>query len=111
MSNLSRLLGRASDGWCVRCGRRAESWHHRLPRGRGGVDDGFNCVRVCGDGTRGCHGWIEHHPEEARALHLSIRGSFLRGVYVGPDEAYRAHYNREVWDDDRGWVPMEDDDG
>lgn len=103
MSN-SRILGPARDRQCVRCGRRAESWQHRVSSGRSGPTDLFNCVPLCGDGTRGCHGWAEHHVAEARAVFLDIPGSFTRGRYVGPDEAYRWHYQREVWSDEHGWV-------
>jgi hypothetical protein len=86
---------RASDHLCVRCGRRAESWQHRVAAGKGGPDDLFNCVPLCGDGTRGCHGWAESRVHEARKVGLDVEGSFLRGRYVGPDETYRAYYNRE----------------
>jgi hypothetical protein len=41
------------------------SRHHRLPRGMGGTTDpAVNTLSrlliVCGDGTKGCHGWIEN---------------------------------------------------
>lgn len=104
--SLSRKLGRASDGPCVRCGARAASWHHRVARGRGGPDDHYNCVRLCGNGTMGCHGWAEHNVADAQAVHLDIPGSFLRGRYVGPDDGYRRHYNGEMWDG-TDWVPRE----
>jgi hypothetical protein len=94
----------ARDGLCVRCGRRAESWQHRVAKGRGGPTDEMNCVRLCGDGTRGCHGWAEHHPEQAQAVFLDIPGSFVRGYYTGPDPLYRSHYNGERWDDVDGWT-------
>lgn len=99
MSN-SSVLGPASAHLCG-CGRRAESWHHRLAQGRGGPTDRFNCVAVCGDGVRGCHGWAEANPEAAQAVFLDIPGHFINGRYVGPDEFYRWNYNLEVWDDDR----------
>lgn len=51
---------------CRRCGKLGESIQHRIPRGMGGSKDPkinalSNLVMVCGDGTRGCHGWIESH--------------------------------------------------
>jgi hypothetical protein len=101
-------LGRASDHACVRCGRRAESWQHRVARGRGGPDDAWNCVPLCGDGTRGCHGWAEANPAAARVVYLDVPGRFVRGRYEGPDPFYRAHYNREVWTETDGWVERED---
>ena len=100
----SRILGPARSHRCVRCGRPAESWQHRVSAGRGGPTDRFNCVPLCGDGTRGCHGWAEHHVTDARAALLDIPGSFARGRYVGPDPAYRWHYNGERWSDTHGWV-------
>jgi hypothetical protein len=103
MSSTAKL-GRASDGLCVRCGRRANSWQHRVAAGRGGPTDPFNCVRLCGDGTRGCHGWAEHNVAAAQRVHLDIPGSFARGRYVGPDEVYRWHYNGERWSQEHGWV-------
>ena len=58
------LIRARSGGLCEVCGRRAESTHHRKPRGMGGSKDPAahspaNLLRVCGDGTRGCHGMIE----------------------------------------------------
>lgn len=99
----STVLGPARRHRCVRCGRRADSWQHRVPEGQGGPDDAFNCVPLCGSGTTGCHGWVEHNRQEARSVYLSVRGSFLRGRYVGPNAEYRWHYNRERWDGGR-WV-------
>ena len=60
---LALILTRSGD-LCEVCGRRAESTHHRKPRGMGGSKDpaahsAANLLRVCGDGTRGCHGMIE----------------------------------------------------
>ena len=102
MSN-ARILGPARDRQCVRCWRRAESWQHRVAQGKGGPTDLFNCVPLCGDGTRGCHGWAEHNVAEAREVFLDVPGSFVRGRYVGPDDLYRWHYNGEVWDPEQGW--------
>jgi hypothetical protein len=41
------------------------SRHHRLPVGQGGKNTMENVVIACGDGTIGCHGYIEHHRAEA----------------------------------------------
>ncbi|MDX1747787.1 MAG: hypothetical protein R3324_17785 [Halobacteriales archaeon] len=86
---------------CCACRQqRATNHHHRLPRSRGGPDDPFNVVPVCGSGTTGCHGRIEHNPEWARSRRLTIAGSFRKSeagccrVYVGPDAVYAEHYNR-----------------
>lgn len=69
----ARVLVDLRDGQsCRRCGRsvhgQPSSIHHRIPRGAGGcalVDRPSLLVRVCGDGVRGCHGWIEQHRTEA----------------------------------------------
>ena len=58
------LIRERSGGLCEVCGRRAESTHHRKRGGMGGSKDpaahsAANLLRVCGDGTRGCHGMIE----------------------------------------------------
>lgn len=46
------------------------SLHHRRPRRMGGtravdVHDPANLLAVCGNGTRGCHGWIEANRQAA----------------------------------------------
>ena len=89
-------LGPARDRLCVLCGVRATNWHHRLTRSRGGLDDELNLVPLCGSGTQGCHRWVTAHPDGAERLGLYVRGSMVRGVYVGPDPEYREFYNREV---------------
>ena len=107
MRSNAAILGLARDHACVRCGRRAESWQHRVSKGRSGPTDAFNCVPLCGDGVRGCHGWAEHNVDAAREVFLDVPGYFTRGRYVGPDAYYRLHYNGEAWDDERGWVPAD----
>lgn len=103
MSN-SSILGPARAHACVRCGNPAQSWQHRVSSGRNGPTDRFNCVPLCGDGTRGCHGWAEHNVDEARAIFLDVPGRFVRGRYEGPDWAYRLVYNGEWWDAEAGWT-------
>lgn len=88
---IARAAGRC-QARLVCDGAPADSVHHRLPQGRGGPHEGWNLLAVCGDGTRGCHGHIEHHPELARStvladgLPLSVPGSYdrRREVYTGP---------------------------
>jgi 5-methylcytosine-specific restriction endonuclease McrA len=65
-----------SRGLCERCGRAGESDHHRKNRSQGGRWSLDNIVRLCGDGTRGCHGWVTSHPEAAS----------LEGYHVKPWE-------------------------
>lgn len=66
----SAARGRVHDrsgGVCERCGaREAESFSHRIPTGQGGRYTAANGLDTCGDGTSGCHGWIEMNPTEAR---------------------------------------------
>ena len=83
----------ASSLACVVCGNRAQNWHHRLNRSRGGLDDDTNLVPLCGTGTTGCHGRVTVNPEWARAHRLTISGYMLRGRYFGPDWEYRLVYN------------------
>lgn len=86
-----RVLAR--DGYrCRRCGQPAESVHHRLPRSRGGDDSPINLVSLCGDGTRGCHGMVEAHPEWARMEGWTVPGSLGRDGYVGISAEYRDWY-------------------
>ncbi len=44
--------------------------HHRMKRSQGGTWDPSNLLLLCGDGTTGCHGWVEAHPEAAQAQGL-----------------------------------------
>lgn len=49
-----------------RSGSHLVSRHHRQARGMGGTTDPAihslaNLLLICGHGTAGCHGWIEHH--------------------------------------------------
>lgn len=66
------------QGCCARCGRglvwerRGVDWsvHHRCPRSSGGtrrmwVDEAANGVALCGNGVKGCHGWVESNRVEA----------------------------------------------
>ena len=59
-------------GWClyrvpgVCRGGKAESVDHRVHGNRRNRAPS-NLVSVCGDGTTGCHGWKEAHPDEAAA--------------------------------------------
>lgn len=54
---------------CERCGVAGDcSLHHRrkrsqLPKHR--LWEPSNCVMLCGDGTSGCHGWVEANPQAA----------------------------------------------
>ncbi|ATN94025.1 HNH endonuclease [Mycobacterium phage Kumao] len=62
-----------SGGLCERCGRKGESYHHRLKRSQGGLWTPSNIVLVCGHGTAGCHGWIEHNANDADSAGYHVR--------------------------------------
>ena len=73
-SRTRRIVAERSGGVCELCGvRPAESVHHRWKKGQGGPWSPSNCVATCGDGTRGCHGWIESHPGAAGVLGFHLR--------------------------------------
>ncbi|WP_328856868.1 HNH endonuclease [Williamsia herbipolensis] len=59
------IVNTRSGGRCERCGQTGTTIHHRRKRSRAGRWSPDNCVALCGDGARGCHGWTETHPDEA----------------------------------------------
>lgn len=63
-----------SEGFCERCCRSGYlTMHHRKKRGQGGPWSPENIVAVCGSGTTGCHGWIEHNPDNAAVEGFHVR--------------------------------------
>ena len=70
---------RERDGGCVVCGTHwSPTTQHRNARRMGGtraveINSPSNLLVLCGSGTTGHHGWVEHHPHFAReagwALH------------------------------------------
>lgn len=72
-------LVRERDDWrCARCaGWGPLSTQHRVARGMGGsrleaINLPSNLLTLCGSGTTGCHGWVEHHPRWAQAHGWSV---------------------------------------
>jgi hypothetical protein len=62
----------ARDGWrCIRCGRRAESVHHRIHGDRSDRRPS-NLISACGDGVRSCHGFFEREPEAATEMGWTV---------------------------------------
>lgn len=53
--------------------------HHRVKRGQGGSWCPSNIVALCGHGTAGCHGWVEHNPIDAAKT----------GFHVAPSQSPR----------------------
>lgn len=62
----ARLVGQHA----YRCLGMAQTMHHRRKRSQGGEWRPSNILHVCGDGTRGCHGYIEANPAMARKYGL-----------------------------------------
>lgn len=58
-----------AGGW-EPCPRHAASTHHRNHHHTDNRPS--NRLSTCGDGTSGHHGYIEHHPEEARLYRWSV---------------------------------------
>lgn len=74
------LVAERSKGFCeVRveapgvCTGMGQSMHHRHKQGQGGPWRPSNVLHTCGDGTRGCHGWIEANPATAAKTGLWLR--------------------------------------
>lgn len=81
---LTVLRVRARDGdACVICGATRElSTQHRVARGMGGsllpwINGPTNLITLCGSGTTGCHGWVEHHPTFSREAGWSVPRSLV----------------------------------
>ena len=68
------------------CGGVGQSVHHRKNRSQGGTWDLSNLLHTCGDGVRGCHGWITAHP---KAAHLA--GWAVKSYEVPADRAAKLH--------------------
>jgi hypothetical protein len=62
---------------CERCGSPVPcTLHHRRKRSHMPKDRMWelsNCVMLCGHGTTGCHGWVEHNPDAAAAEGWHVR--------------------------------------
>lgn len=75
----------------------AASVHHRRKEGR--AWNPGNLLHVCGDGTIGCHGWIEAHPAKAMEQGLWLR--------TGESPADTSAHMR--WEDQRSWWFLDDE--
>lgn len=76
----------------------AQTVHHRLKRSHGGGWNPSNLLHLCGDGTIGCHGWIEAHPQLANEDGLWL--------FAGEDPAETAAHMR--WENLRSWYLLDD---
>lgn len=75
---LERAGHRCEYCYCSVHGSLGYSAQHRAARRMGGsrlqwLGGPSNVLILCGSGTTGCHGWIEHHPADAYALGLALR--------------------------------------
>lgn len=65
---------------CQRCGQfigecgeySIRSIQHRIKRSQGGTNHYGNLVTMCGNGTLGCHGWVEANPKAAQATGFAV---------------------------------------
>lgn len=78
---------------CELCGvRRSESFHHVVPQGQGGDDCLENGAALCGDGTRLCHGRVEHDSRARAELRPRLRPEVV---------AYAVERKGQAWFDRR----------
>ncbi|OYN81719.1 HNH endonuclease [Mycolicibacterium sphagni] len=69
-----RVTKERCEGFCERCCYGGTlTLHHRKKRSQGGLWTAENCVQLCGHGTAGCHGWVEHNPNAAAAEGWHVR--------------------------------------
>lgn len=83
------------------CTGRAASAHHRFKASHGGGWTPANILDGCGDGTTGCHGWVEAHPSEAQ----------LRGLWLTAGMDPRHEAVLMSWRGIYGWFALDDDGG
>lgn len=101
-----------SDDWCevrrpgVCLNGRGHSCHHRLDQSLDG--SGWrpaNLLRTCGDGSRGCHGWITENPKAAHdegrwALESHEKPELTPVLIASP-----------LWPGERRWALLDDKGG
>jgi hypothetical protein len=75
----------------------AESMHHRRKEGR--LWNPANVLHACGDGVRGCHGWIESHPKDANE----------KGLWLFAGEAPAETSVHMRWENQMCWFLLDDE--
>ena len=118
-SRTLKIVGQRSGGLCERCGGTGHSTHHLKNRSQGGRWSPCNCVRLCGSGFSGCHGWVTTHPVEAgeEGFHLEsweIPGrrpieSRLHGYVLLADDGSVKQLERPAECDDGSVKPLDGD--
>lgn len=81
------------------CLGRMASVHHRVKRGQGGKWCPSNLLAACGDGTRGCHGYVEAHPDWAKT----------KGFWCTPDQDTTDTPAHMRWMNERSWWRLDDE--
>lgn len=102
-----RIVAERADGRCEIgisqvCLGAADTIHHRRKRRfKDTIWSVSNLVACCGDGVRGCHGWVEAHPSLANA-----EGLWLFGHQIPQLEAIHMSFGAR-----RSWWMLDDDGG
>lgn len=98
-----QLVTARAGGLCELCkADRPGSWAHRLPRGQGGQWRPSNGLHLCGDGTRGCHGWSERNREASYASGWLLLSGLLADPLAMPVWLQPIHLPP-------GWYVLDDD--
>lgn len=97
-----RIVEARSEGLCEVCGKQGHSVHHRRKRSAGGPWSPSNCIKACGSGVTGCHGWIEAHPKDAMD-----RGLWVSRYADECEVPVLCWYGRVVLDDSGGFEVVE----
>lgn len=86
-------LREAKLGPCRVCGGHGVTLHHLVGRDLGGGDVEENLVPLCGSGTTGCHGAVEHRdPTACRFLRATLTDAELRYVRTMKGERFLDRY-------------------
>lgn len=105
-----KLVAERSGGLCEarldggnswQCLGVGQSFHHRKKRSQGGLWVPSNILHLCGDGTVGCHGYIEANPAMGRRWHLWL--------YAGQDSLTTPA--RLCWRGKKDWYSLDDEGG
>jgi len=75
--------------------------HHVVPKGQGGDDVADNLVPLCGHGTIGCHGAVEHDIRARVRLRAKLRPQEIayatrRYRELGKPGGFNTRYPKEV---------------
>lgn len=74
---------------CEMCGKRPSACcHHVVSRRAGGDDVEANLAALCGSGTTGCHGEVEHSRAARALLRPKLRAETITYVVERKGEAW-----------------------